>query len=96
MILLFRPCVFTAIIIILMASTSKVQIVFSNATLFVYSSSLKGYTMAVSPSVVRRSTGRFDVDIMLHLTLTRSWCATWLALTRMEDWMWLGHFRASL
>ena len=38
--------------------------------------------MEVYPSVAGRGTGCFDVDGMLPLPLTRSWCATWLALTR--------------
>ena len=37
--------------------------------------------MEVSHSVAGGSTGRFDVDGMLLLPLTRSWCATWFALT---------------
>ena len=38
--------------------------------------------MYVSPSVSGGSTPRFDVDDMLPLLLTRSWCATWFILTR--------------
>ena len=38
--------------------------------------------MEVSPTVAGGSTGRFEVDGMLSLPLTRSWCATWFALTR--------------
>ena len=55
-------------------------VVFSNATTLLYSSTRKGYTMEVSPSVAGGSTLRFDVDGMLPLLLTRSWCATWFAL----------------
>ena len=49
---------------------------------FLYASSLKAYTMDVSPSVGGGSTRRFDVDGILPLPLTRSRCATWFALTR--------------
>ena len=40
--------------------------------------------MYASPSVAGGSTGHFDVDGMLPLPLTRSWCATWFALTSHE------------
>ena len=38
--------------------------------------------MVVSHSVAVISTGRFHVDVILSLTLSRSWCATWFAHTR--------------
>ena len=38
--------------------------------------------MGVSPPVAVGSTGRFYVDGMLPLPLTRSWCATWFARIR--------------
>ena len=51
--------------------------------------------MEVSPTVDRRSTGRFDVDGMSPLP--RSWCATWFALTRHGgDGCGLEHLIASL
>ena len=37
--------------------------------------------MDVSPSVAGCSTGHFDMYDMLPVTLTRSWCAIWFALT---------------
>ena len=40
--------------------------------------------MEVPPPVVGDSTACFDVDGMLSLPLTRSWCATWFARTRHE------------
>ena len=49
---------------------------------FLYSSYLKGYIMEASPSVAGGSTGYFGLYGMLPLSLTRSWCATWFALTR--------------
>ena len=41
--------------------------------------------MEVSP-VDGGSTGQFDVYVMLPVPLTRSWCATWLALFR-HGWL---------
>ena len=52
--------------------------------------------MEVSPSVAWRSTGRFDVDGMLPLPLTRSWCATWLALTMYGGLDMVGSFYSFL
>ena len=54
---------------------------FSVATPFLYSSSLNGDTMEV-PASVSGITGRFGLEGMLPLPLTRSWCATWFALTK--------------
>ena len=47
-----------------------------------YSHSLKGLTFEVSPTVAGGSTCRFGLDGMVPLPLTRSWWATWLAVTR--------------
>ena len=55
---------------------------FSIATSFLYSSSLKGYTIEYYPSVAGGSRGRFGLDGMVPLPLTRSWCTNWFALTR--------------
>ena len=52
--------------------------------------------MEVSPSVAGGSTGRFHVDGMLPLSLTRSWCATWFALTRHEGLDLVGSFDSFL
>ena len=57
-------------------------LLFSIATPFLYSSSLKGCTFEASPSVAGGSTGRFGLEGMVHLPLTWSWCATWFALTK--------------
>ena len=54
---------------------------FSISTRFLYSSSLKGYTIESSPSVAGYNTGCFGLDGIVPLPLTRSWCATWFALT---------------
>ena len=43
--------------------------VFCNTTTFLYSSSLKGYTMDVSHSVAGGSTARSDVDDMLIIII---------------------------
>ena len=64
------------------SSIPAVLLVFSIATPFLYSSSLKGYTIESSPSVAGGSSGRFGLDGMVPLPLTRSWCATWFSLAR--------------
>ena len=63
------------------SSLPEALLFFSIATPFLYSSSLKGYTIEYSPSVAGGNTGRFGLDGMVPLPLTRSWCATWFALT---------------
>ena len=51
-----------------------------------YSSSLKGYTMEVSPFAVD-STGRFDVDDILPLSLLGVGLQLGLHCLDMEGWM---------
>ena len=53
---------------------------------------MKGYTMEVSPSVAGGSTRRFDVDGMLPMPLTRSWCATGFSLTKHRGLYVVGLF----
>ena len=65
-----------------MSSLPADLLFFSAATPLLYSPSLKGQTFEVSPSVAGGSTGRFGWDGMVPLPLTRSWWATWLAVTR--------------
>ena len=57
---------------------------FSIATPFLYPSSLQGYTSEASPSVAGVSSGRFSLDGMVPLPLTRGWGATWFELTGHE------------
>ena len=60
------------------SSLSEALWFFSIATPFLYSSSLKEYTIEYSLSVAGGNTG---LEGMVPLPLTRSWCATWFALT---------------
>ena len=52
--------------------------------------------MGVSPFVAEGSIGRFDVDDMLPLPLSRRWCATWFALTRHGGMDVVGSFDSFL
>ena len=63
------------------SSLPEALLFFSIATPFMYSSSLKRYTIEYSPSFAGGNTGRFGLDGMVPLPLTRIWCATWFALT---------------